>query len=91
MAVVESFLISLFTFSTSWAAPTTACLKVTIVSGKGVEMDGKYILKESVGEKPSEECMDGCIYYKDENKEDEYCFMAVEEAEAAFVQCEVSI
>ena len=54
-------------------------------------MDGKYILKESVGEKPSEECMDGCIYYKDENKEDEYCFMAVEEAEAAFVQCEVSI
>ena len=71
-------------------APTTACVKVTVVSGKG-EMDGKYVLKEHVGEKPNEVCIDGCIYFKDDNLEDEYCFKTVEEADAAFVQCEVNL
>ena len=47
--------------------------------------------EEYMGEKPAEECIDGCIYYKEENREDEFCCKAVEEAEAAFVQCEVSI
>ena len=71
-------------------APTTACVKVTVVSGKGA-MDGKYVLKEYVGEKPNEVCVDGCIYFKDDNLEDEYCFKAVEEVDAAFVQCEVNL
>ena len=91
MALGNRFLVSLFTMSTSLAAPYIACVKVTIVSGKGEEMDGKYILKELVGEKPDEVCVDGCIYFKDENREDEYCFKMAESAEAAIVQCEVTL
>ena len=90
MALADSLVISFITVTVSWTAPLSGCVKVTIVSGKG-EMDGKYILKEVVGEKPDEVCNDGCIYYKDENKDDEYCFKSVEDEEGAFVQCEVTI
>lgn len=33
--------------------------------------------------------MDGCIYHKDQNKNEEYCFGLVEESESAILQCEV--
>lgn len=33
--------------------------------------------------------MDGCIYYKDQIKNEEYCFGLVEQSESAILQCEV--
>ena len=91
--LVDSFIVSILTVTyTTMAAPHTACVKVTVVSGKGPEMDGKYVLKEMVGEKPNEVCVDGCIYYKDDNTEEEYCFKAAENLEeSAIVQCEVKL
>ena len=91
MSVVDKLMLSMLSVTyTCMAAPHPACVTVTIVSGKGPEMDGKYVLKELVGQKPAEVCVDGCIYYKDDNREEEYCFKAAENLEeSAMVQCEV--
>ena len=53
-------------------------------------MDGTYHLKTEISNKPNEVCVDGCIYYKDQNKHEEYCFGLVEESESAILQCEVN-
>merc|ERR1712142_673939 len=51
------------------------CCKIKMVQGMG-ELDGAYTLKEEVGEKPEDVCVDGCIYSRlnSTNVDDEYCF-----------------
>ena len=55
-------------------------------------MDGNYILKNDVGFKPDPNCIDGCIYYKNTNINEEYCFAPVlEEETSASLFCQVKI
>ena len=88
MFLERNLVVFSLTVGTNLAAPTTTCLNIVTVSGKGEEMDGKYILKEEVAKKRNEVCIDGCVYLK-EMTEDEYCFKSVDISESAFVQCEV--
>merc|ERR1711874_55458 len=70
------------------SAPLTSdCVSVTIVSGKG-PLDGVYHLKTEMTNRPSDVCVDGCIYFKDQQESEEYCFGVVQESEAAILQCE---
>merc|ERR1712142_1298397 len=50
-------------------------------------LNGKYRLKESVDNKPHENCADGCVYTKGD---DEYCFMNVPIAQAATIDCDAT-
>ena len=50
-------------------------------------LDDRYSLVKGGSEKPEEECADGCIYRRDSNPDDEYCFMNKETT--GLVQCEV--
>ena len=52
-------------------------------------MDGVYHLKTEMTNRPSDVCVDGCIYFKDQQESEEYCFGVVQESEAAILQCEV--
>ena len=57
--------------------------------GKG-DMDGIYNLKMDVGIKPDANCIDGCIYYKNNNLNEEYCFAPVTNVEdSATLFCQV--
>ena len=57
--------------------------------GKG-DMDGIYNLKMDVGIKPDANCIDGCIYYKNNNLKEEYCFAPVSNVEdSATLFCQV--
>merc|ERR1712142_1063693 len=50
-------------------------------------LNGEYRLKESVDNKPHENCADGCVYTKGD---DEYCFMNVPIAQAATIDCDAT-
>ena len=52
------------------------------------ELNGVYTLKSDEGSKPDPNCMDGCVYLRDN---EEYCFVQKSTEEGATVVCEVSI
>ena len=54
------------------------------------ELDGAYTLKEEVGEKPEDVCVDGCIYSRlnSTNVDDEYCFKR--EDSSGTLECQVN-
>lgn len=52
------------------------------------ELNGVYTLKSDEGSKPDPNCMDGCVYLRDN---EEYCFVQKSMEEGATVVCEVSI
>ena len=52
-------------------------------------MDGNYYLKNDVGFKPNPNCINGCIYYKNNNIGEEYCFAPVSnEEDSALLFCQ---
>ena len=52
------------------------------------ELNGVYTLKAKEDSKPDPNCMDGCVYMRDN---EEYCFVQKSTEEGATVVCEVSI
>ena len=52
------------------------------------ELNGVYTLKAKEDSKPDPNCMDGCVYMRDN---EEYCFVSKPPSEGATVVCEVSI
>ena len=50
------------------------------------ELNGVYTLKADEGSKPDPNCMDGCVYLRDN---EEYCFVQKSTEEGATVVCEV--
>merc|ERR1711936_1498981 len=51
------------------------------------ELNGLYILKADEGSKPDPNCMDGCVYLRDN---EEYCFVQKSTEEGATVVCEAA-
>ena len=68
-------------------APDDCCpiKTVTDALGEDSEMNGMYILKAKEDSKPDPNCMDGCVYMRDN---EEYCFT---EKLGGIAVCEVSI
>ena len=56
------------------------------MSGMG-PLDDEYALGKEGSEELDEECADGCIYRRDSNPDDEYCF--INKKATGLVQCEV--
>merc|ERR1711894_854049 len=79
MKTLQNLFISVFFFSWISCAPMTIiCVNVAVVTGKGPDLDGRYILKKRSDEKPADACVNGCIYYKDDRLDEEYCFSSDE-------------
>ena len=59
--------------------------------GKQVQLNQHFnYLKNDVGFKPDPNCIDGCIYYKNSNIGEEYCFAPVaNEEDSALLFCQV--
>merc|ERR1719419_87653 len=58
-----------------------SCCERKIVSGAVAEnagLVGTYILKRDDKDDKDSNCFDGCIYFHEERKEEEYCFKSVE-------------
>ena len=72
---------------TGQTTPATGCCQVRRVSGKGAEIDGLYVLGRTEEDKPQPQCVDGCVYVRQEDSY-EYCFQEVDLAEGADVACE---
>merc|ERR1711990_723451 len=51
------------------------------------ELNGVYTLKADEGSKPDPNCMDGCVYLRDN---EEYCFVQKSTEEGATVVCEAA-
>merc|ERR1719228_403630 len=60
---------------------------VTNAPAPNQALNGEYVLKSSSDNKPDPNCADGCVYMRGN---DEFCFIAVPEAEAAEVKCDLS-
>ena len=59
------------------------------MSGKGPQFDGVYNLKDDLpNEKPHELCADNCLYNKQEEPDELFCFQQVELSEGANIACE---
>ena len=41
-------------------------------------MDGTYYLKTRAATRPAHVCVDGCIYWRGGNREEEFCFVAAD-------------
>jgi len=70
--------------------PTSFCCKIKTVRSKGADYDGDYTLKYEEAQTSNDGCKDACVYYRDGNVDDLYCFRSVSNAElgSAIVQCE---
>ena len=67
-------------------SPEDCCLTKTVRdASEDSKLNGVYILKAKEDSKPDPNCMDGCVYLKD-NEDKEYCFI---EKSGASVICEV--
>ena len=80
--------------ATSWQ-PTRAqaddcCQTKTVRDAPAAvsELNGVYNLKAKEDSKPDPNCMDGCVYLRDN---EEYCFVQKSTEEGATVVCEVAI
>ena len=60
---------------------------VTNAPAGNENLNGEYVLKEAAGDKPHENCADGCVYMKDD---EEYCFMNVPIDQAAEIECDAT-
>ena len=59
------------------------------MSEKGPQFDGVYNLKDDLlNEKPHELCVDNCLYNKQEEPDELFCFQQVELSEGANIACE---
>ena len=68
-------------------SPVDCCLIKTVRdASEDSKLNGVYILKAKEDSKPDPNCMDGCVYLKD-NEDEEYCFI---EKSGASVVCEVT-
>ena len=68
---------------------TKDCCEKIIVSEKGPQFDGVYNLKDDLpNEKPHELCADNCLYDKQEEPGELFCFQQVELSEGANIACE---
>ena len=68
-------------------SPEDCCLTKTVRdASEDSKLNGVYILKAKEDSKPDPNCMDGCVYLKD-NEDEEYCFI---EKSGATVVCEVT-
>merc|ERR1719206_1714817 len=64
----------------------TPCCHTQVVSNAG-ELDGVYVLKKDLLNKPDPLCIDGCIYVNEKNMTEQFCFRFVSEFEGAEIQC----
>ena len=78
------------TTAQSSSPPEDCCQTKTVRDAPAAvsELNGVYTLKENEGSKPDPNCMDGCVYLRDN---EEYCFVQKSTEEGATVVCEVSI
>ena len=53
-------------------------------------MDGTYYLKTRAATRPAHVCVDGCIYWRGGNREEEFCFVAADLGDTTQLQCQVS-
>ena len=53
-------------------------------------MDGTYYLKTRADTRPAHVCVDGCIYWRGGNREEEFCFVAADLGDTTQLQCQVS-
>ena len=75
-------LVAVFLYPVS---PEDCCLTKTVrdATGEDSKLNGVYTLKANEDSKPDPNCIDGCVYMKDN---EEYCFI---EKSGATVDCEV--
>ena len=50
-----------------------SCCETKTVTGAGL-LDGEYMLNDNLDTKPDPVCLNGCIYTKNGEPENEYCF-----------------
>merc|ERR1711970_1327534 len=82
-------LLSLFTLQALCQTPPPCCQTKTVTNAPAgnENLNGEYVLKEAAGDKPHENCADGCVYMKDD---EEYCFMNVPMDQAAEIECDAT-
>merc|ERR1712179_512986 len=82
-------LLSLFTLQALCQTPPPCCQTKTVTNAPAgnENLNGEYVLKEAAGDKPHENCADGCVYIKDD---EEYCFMNVPIDQAAEIECDAT-
>merc|ERR1712179_565576 len=82
-------LLSLFTLQALCQTPPPCCQTKTVTNAPvgNENLNGDYVLKEAAGDKPHENCADGCVYMKDD---EEYCFMNVPMDQAAEIECDAT-
>merc|ERR1712179_292239 len=82
-------LLSLFTLQALCQTPPPCCQTKTVTNAPAgnENLNGDYVLKEAAGDKPHENCADGCVYMKDD---EEYCFMNVPMDQAAEIECDAT-
>merc|ERR1712179_660094 len=82
-------LLSLFTLQALCQTPPPCCQTKTVTNAPAgnENLNGDYVLKEAAGDKPHENCADGCVYMKDD---EEYCFMNVPIDQAAEIECDAT-
>merc|ERR1712179_761028 len=82
-------LLSLFTLQALCQTPPPCCQTKTVTNAPAgnENLNGEYVLKEAAGDKPHENCADGCVYMKDD---EEYCFMNVPIDQAAEIECDAT-
>merc|ERR1711915_79118 len=89
MKSLPSLLLCLILAVDSFKAQDDCCL-TRIVSDAGV-LDGTYIYQKTEnGRNP--DCVNGCIYKRDEDSDEEFCFQEVDEEKGGTIedQCEGS-
>jgi len=82
-------LLSLFTLQALCQTSPPCCQTKTVTNAPAgnENLNGEYVLKEAAGDKPHENCADGCVYMKDD---EEYCFMNVPMDKAAEIECDAT-
>merc|ERR1711936_911551 len=82
-------LLSLFTLQALCQTLPPCCQTKTVTNAPAgnENLNGEYVLKEAAGDKPHENCADGCVYMKDD---EEYCFMNVPMDQAAEIECDAT-
>merc|ERR1711970_536388 len=82
-------LLSLFILQALCQTPPPCCQTKTVTNAPAgnENLNGEYVLKEAAGDKPHENCADGCVYMKDD---EEYCFMNVPMDQAAEIECDAT-
>merc|ERR1712180_126705 len=66
------------------------CCPQKTATDVGDRLNGVYTLKEEAASIPQEGCKDSCVYYKDGNIDDLYCFRPHQQGEPGNVKCEAA-